>query len=337
MRWWPIDLAAMRVSVVIPCHNSLEYLPQTLESVFNQDLSPGVVADLEIVLVDDGGTDDLEAWLSTQPYPRNGVRRVKLVRQENAGVSAARNFGVRESSGNLIGFCDSDDLWTPVTATLLAQEFIAQPEIGMAYGWYDVIDADGEPTGRVIKSTAEGDVWEDFVLDNPVAASGSMVSRRCFDDVGGFVENRDRFPIDVEDWELWIRIAATCRVGMVPQVVVHYRRHESNSSTDIESLELAYRHLIDAIFADAKAERAKLRPRAEARYKMILAWQSLNDRHDHEAAGRYLSDALADLPELRRSPEYWRVRTATAVLGRTGERGYRLMRSLNGGLRRSRT
>ena len=218
----------MRVSVVIPCFNSLEYLPRTLESVYEQDLSDSGITDFEILLVDDGGSDGLADWLAGQPYPSSGERRVRVVRQENAGVSAARNLGVRECSGELVAFCDSDDLWTARTAALLSSCFVADPGIGMAYGFYEVVDADGVSTGRVVTSHAEGDALRDFILDNPVAASGVMVSRRVLEEVGGFVENRDRFPIDVEDWELWIRLAARARVGRVPEVVALHRRHESN-------------------------------------------------------------------------------------------------------------
>ncbi|MEI2638665.1 MAG: glycosyltransferase family A protein [Microthrixaceae bacterium] len=325
----------MRVSVIIPCFNSLEYLPLTLRSVFDQDFTDDLVDDYEIILVDDGGSDDLAGWLADQPYPDTGGRRVRVLRQPNGGVSAARNFGVRESSGDLIAFCDSDDLWTPSTAGHLTRCFVDDPSVGLAYGWYDVIDAGGEPSGRVHRSTSQGRVWKEFVLDNPVSASGVMVSRRAIEASGGFSENRDRFPIDVEDWELWIRLAREWPVALVSEVITHHRRHESNSSTDIESLELAYCHLMDVVFADADAEQSALRPQAQARYKMILAWQSLNDRNDPASAKSYLADAVADVPSLRRSPGYWRLRLSTMLLGATGDRGYEAVRGLNNVARRA--
>lgn len=324
----------MRVSVIIPCHNSLTYLPETLRSVYDQDLSSGVIADYEVFLVDDGGTDDLAGWLSRQGYPENGTKRVNVIRQPNAGVSAARNFGIRQSTGNLVAFCDSDDLWTPRSACLLAQRFVEDPAIGMAYGWYDVIDAEGQSTGRVFRGAAQGQVWEDFVLDNPVSASGVMVQRRALESSGGFSENRERFPIDVEDWELWIRIASTWPVGLVPEVITHHRRHDSNSSTDIESLELAYENLMKVVFENVEAHQELLRPRAQARYKMILAWQSLNDRQDVERARAYLKDAAADSPRIRRTPGYWRLRFSAEVMGLAGERGYAVIRRLNQSARR---
>ena len=318
----------MRVSVVIPCHNSLRFLPETLDSVLDQSFS-ATDGGFEVVLVDDGGDDDLAGWAA-----RRDDDRVCVVRQPNAGVSAARNLGIASATGELIAFCDSDDLWTPGTVASLVACFDRDPGIGLAYGWYDVIDAEGRPTGRVERSDWDGDVWERFVTANPVAASASMVSRAALDDVGVFAVNRDKFPIDVEDWELWIRIAARWRVGLAPAVLAHHRRHDSNSSSDIDSLEAAYDHLLDVVFADVGPERARLRPAASAQVQVRLAWHALNDRQDPRRALAALRRATDSSPELRRTTEYWRLRLAASALAVTGERGYDVVRSANGAARR---
>jgi len=320
----------MRVSVVIPCHNSLRFLPETLDSVLHQDLPDAWADGFEVVLVDDGGTDDLAGWVAAR-----GDDRVRLVRQDNGGVSSARNLGIERSTGELIAFCDSDDLWTRDTAAALAACFDRDPGIGLAYGWYDVVDADGRPTGRVERSDAQGDVWESFVTANPVAASASMVSREALEDVGVFAVNRDEFPIDVEDWELWIRIAARWRVGLAPVVLAHHRRHDTNSSTDVDSLDAAYAHLIEVVFADVGPERARLRPAAVAQSQVRLAWHALNDRHDPRRALGHLTAATASAPGLRRTPEYWRLRLAASALSVTGETGYRFARAAGRTARRA--
>ena len=82
---------------------------------------------------------------------------MRVVRQDNAGVSAARNLGIASSGGELIAFCDSDDLWLPSTVADLVACFERDPGIGLAYGWYDVVDADGVPTGATHRSDWEGD------------------------------------------------------------------------------------------------------------------------------------------------------------------------------------
>ena len=317
----------MRVSVVIPCFNSLRYLPETLDSVLDQRMPAGV-AGYEVVLVDDGGDDDLTGWASTR-----GDDRVRVVRQENAGVSAARNRGIAESTGELIAFCDSDDLWTPTTLDALVGCFTRTPHIGLAHGWYDVIDADGRPTGRVTRSELEGHVWDQLVLDNPIAASGVMVRREVFDALGGFSQNRDRFRIDVEDWELWIRIAATWPIGLARQVVAHHRRHDANSSTDVESIEAAYRHLLEVVFDGVTEQRRQLRPLAEARIEVRLASHWINDRQDPAAGLAHLARAAELDPQLRRTREYWQLAGTGRALLLTGERGYRALKAANRGAR----
>ncbi len=303
----------------------MKFLPDTLHAVLAQELPESLQHQFEVILVDDGGSDDLKAWVEQQ-----GDDRVRLVRQENAGVSAARNLGIAASTGEFVAFCDSDDMWNPNAMADLYNCFLNDPRIGLAYGFYEVVDASGASTGRIRKSALQGDVWEQFLTSNPVGASGVMVRSKVFEQVGVFAENRDRFKVDVEDWELWIRIAALWRVALTPTVVVRYRRHEGNSSTDLDSLDAAYRNMIDVVFADVDARRASLRPLAEGNVAMILAWQSLNDAQDPKRALRYLRQAAAAAPELGRTVEYWRLRTATAALRATGTSGYQFLRSAHG-------
>lgn len=307
----------MRVSVVIPCYNSLRWLPDTLDSVLAQTFT-----DLEVVLVDDGGSDGLEAWAAGR-----GDGRVRVVRQDNAGVSAARNRGITSARGELIAFCDSDDLWDPAALERLVGRFDDDPAVGLVYGWYDVIDGEGRPSGRVEAFGCEGEAWESFVTTNPVAMSASLVPAPVFARLGGFDVNRDKFPIDVEDWEMWIRIAASFPVAVVREVVCHHRRHDSNSSTNVASLEAAYRHLIAKVFADEGPSRLTMRAVALGRIEVILAWHSLNDDGDAAKAAGYRRSALRHHPELRRNPEYWRLGAALLALTVLGGRGYSAVRS----------
>ncbi len=93
-------------------------------------------------------------------------------------------------------------------------------------------------------------MWDDFVCGSVVAIGSAVVPTAVFADVGGFVVNRERFTVDVEDWELWIRIAASYRVAVAPQLVLHVRRHSTNSTGAgaTASLDAAYRALFDRVF-----------------------------------------------------------------------------------------
>lgn len=97
----------MRVSVIVPSYNRAEYLPRAVESLALQE-----AGDMEVLVVDDGSTDDTEARVRelAAAYPALYIR---FIRQEHAGISAARNRGILESKGDWIAFLDSDDLWHP--------------------------------------------------------------------------------------------------------------------------------------------------------------------------------------------------------------------------------
>ncbi|MFV0316241.1 MAG: glycosyltransferase family 2 protein [Microthrixaceae bacterium] len=323
---------APRVSVVIPCYNSLRWLPETMQRVLSQSF-----ADFEAILVDDGGDDDLAGWVESLGDPR-----VRVVRQDNAGVSAARNRGIDEARGELVAFLDSDDLWFAHTLGALVgryDEVIGEgdggPRVGLVYGWYQVADEAGSAVGRTEAYEVEGDAWEGFVVSNPVGPSATLVPKAVLVDVGGFEVNRDEFPVDVEDWELWIRIAAAgYRVALVRDVLYLYRRHDSNSSVDVASLDKAYRRLLAKVFEGQPPLRRSLLPRAVARVDMILAWQSLNDLRDAQMASAYRRSARRHFPGARREVEYWRLGLAIAVARLMGQGGFDLVRSSAGGLRR---
>ncbi len=322
----------MRVSVVVPCHNSLDWLPSTLESVLAQSF-----VDFEVVLVDDGGDDDLLGWASALDDGR-----VRAVRQENGGVASARNRGIAEARGELIALLDSDDLWEPWTLDSLVEAHDravastgpGERPIGLTYGWYDVIDEHGATNGRAVTSNLEGDIWDELVVANVVAVGSALVPSSVFAEIGGPLENRDRFDVDVEDWEFWIRVAASYRVALVPRVVLHVRRHGSNSTGAgaTESLGAAYAALLERVFDPARTPPrdprtlAELRARAATRSDVLLAWHSMNLDGDTSAAAGHLRSARSRGSDWWRDPEYVRARLALAARQLLGTGGYEAVR-----------
>jgi glycosyltransferase involved in cell wall biosynthesis len=313
------------VSVVVPCYNSLRWLPETLGSIRAQ-----THPSFEVVLVDDGGSDDLAGWAA-----RLGDPNVRVVRQPNAGVSAARNRGVAEARGELVVFIDSDDLWEPVTLERLVGRFDDDPSVGLVYAWYDVIDGDGEPTGRRSTYDWEGDIWERLVTANAIPMSAALGPKAVFTELGGFRVNRDRFPIDVEDWELWLRLADGHQVAVVKEVLMHHRRHDSNStSSSVDSLDAAYRYLLHTAFEQQSTQRLALRPIATARAEMLLGWHSLVDDQDALRALAYRRSALRHHPALRRSGDYWRLGAAAGARRLAGPGAYQAARTAARRIRR---
>ena len=113
----------MRFSVVIPVYNKADTILETVRSVLAQSCE-----DREIVIVDDGSSDALETMLE----PVRG--QIRLIRQQNAGVSAARNRGIQESRGEYVCFLDADDLWLPDHLTTLSSAIDARPETRFLIG-----------------------------------------------------------------------------------------------------------------------------------------------------------------------------------------------------------
>ena len=124
----------MRYSVIVPLYNKAEYVGRTLASLFAQTRS-----DYEVVVVDDGSTDDsyLEAVRAAQ-----GRSQCRIVRQDNAGVAAARNKGVELAEGKYVCFLDADDWWEPTFLEEMESLISACPDAGLyATGYYLVIGA----------------------------------------------------------------------------------------------------------------------------------------------------------------------------------------------------
>jgi len=199
----------LRLSVVIPLYNKAGQIVRTLESVRAQ-----TVRDFELIVVDDGSTDDGAARVEAFGDPR-----VRLVRQPNGGVSSARNLGVELSRCPLVAFLDADDTWYPDHLERLWRLRLEYPQ---AVGWaanYEVVGADGHRTPGVSSETAARVVLtpENYfriaLQGSPVCSSAVMVDKAALARVGGF-------PVGVrlgEDLDTWIRLLFTGAIVFDPR------------------------------------------------------------------------------------------------------------------------
>lgn len=130
----PEPMLEVKFSVVIPTYNRAKMLAQALESVLSQSYAP-----LEILVVDDGSTDD------TSDVAERFGKHVRYIRQDNAGVSVARNRGIKESRGDIIAFLDSDDAWEPEKLEIHAAVYQRWPEVGWAVSDIIIVDDDRQP------------------------------------------------------------------------------------------------------------------------------------------------------------------------------------------------
>jgi glycosyltransferase involved in cell wall biosynthesis len=217
------------VTVVMAAYNAEVYIRESLLSATRQTYPA-----LEIVVVDDGSTDrtaDIVSELAAADP------RIRLIRQPNLGVAAARSRAIEASSGEFIAPLDSDDLWAP---TKVAQQVTrlegAGGQTGLVYCWWAWIDSQGAVLDRSPRWRVEGRVLESLVEVNFTGcASVPLFRRSCLEAVGGYRVQLRRHG-SCEDWDLALRIAERYDVCVVPAVLVAYRRRANSMSTEYQTM-----------------------------------------------------------------------------------------------------
>jgi glycosyltransferase involved in cell wall biosynthesis len=207
------------VSVIIPARNAAAYIGETIGSALTQN---GIA---EIIVVDDGSTDDTVAIVRS-------IRdsRLRLLTNDAAGVSAARNLGARNAGGDWLVFLDADDRLRPGAVTTLLRAARAAPRAVLVYGDYNTIDSAGRAIGRrdLLKGRRKpsGHVLERLAAGNFIVNGGTMlVHAGAFRTAGGF----DVSLRYCEDWHCWCRLAAIGKFVHVPEVLLDYRLHTANT------------------------------------------------------------------------------------------------------------
>ncbi|MBD2531228.1 glycosyltransferase family 2 protein [Nostoc flagelliforme FACHB-838] len=300
-----------KVSVLIPAYNAMNYLPETMENVLSQTFT-----DFEVIVVNDGSSDETERWISQIKDPR-----VRLINQENQGLSGARNTGIVHAKGEYITFLDSDDLWEPTKLEKQLRVLEGNPEVALVYTWVAFIDETGKPTGRVFKNQAEGDVWKKLTEHNIVeCGSVAMVRRSCFEVVGLFDRNLGSY---LEDWDMWLRMASRYPFKVVKEPLVYYRQSSSSASRNWEAMARSFEIVIEKAFSAEASELQYLKNRSYGSANLCLAWKALqSSAQDWENAASFRAKALAYYPWLCFSQEFVRLSIAITLLRQFGPDGY---------------
>lgn len=272
----------MKFSVIIPLYNKAPYIRKALESVLAQTYT-----DYELIVVDDGSTDDSCAtadefvreamgnglWAIDEETNRQSpiANRLMLLKQQNAGVSAARNAGVALSHGEYIAFLDADDWWEPTYLERMAQLIEDYPEAGL-YACNYVYYKPGKthvalniPTGYINYPKA---YYESGAM--PVTSITAVIPRTVFDEMGGF-------PLGIklgEDFLLWAKIALRYPVAFLNEALAYYNNDVPATLRATRNLHAPEHHMLfrlDLAFGDIFEAKGEYNGNADTPASRLIA------------------------------------------------------------------
>ena len=296
------DFPATLVSVVMPLYNSAATVRASLESVLAQTYT-----NLEILVVDDGSTDEGVALCRSSDDPR-----LRIVHQKNRGLAGARNTGIRESTGSIVAFLDSDDLWLPEKIERHVDHLCAHPEVGVSYSCSAFIDGAGKSMG-IYQTPALHHITPDLILcRNPISNGSCVVLRREVLDGIRFEANlygtTESYWFDdsfrqSEDIECWIRIALQTRwqIEGIGEALTLYRVSSGGLSANIEKQFASWQRVLDKTATYAPDFIARHGRRARGYQLRYLARRAIQERQPrvgvrlvHQSIGTYPRQLLEE-------------------------------------------
>jgi glycosyltransferase involved in cell wall biosynthesis len=271
----------MKISVIVPAYNVEQYIAQAIESCLSQSYAPH-----EIIVVDDASTDGTAAVAESFPSP---VRVIRLA--ENVGVAEARNRGVQASTGDWLAFLDADDWFLPEKLELQRRCALENPRAVLIYTYF-LVSKDGVESPARFNPPA---VLEPMLRYRCAFHVGTVALRRdVFDSIGGF----DPSLRAIEDWDMWLRLAARYSVGLfasVPAPLAVYRMTPGSLSSNAMRMCEARAALVETrcLYGTSGLSRRVLRRR-------ISAFQ----HYDASISLREVG-SLLDLPFILKSIAAW--------------------------------
>jgi glycosyltransferase involved in cell wall biosynthesis len=303
----------MKVSVVIPTYNRAHSVVDAIRSVLGQRYT-----DLELIVVDDGSTDDTAVRVAAI-----GDARLRYVRGRHEGVSTARNLGVRHATGELVAFLDSDDLWQPDKLTREVEIMARYPDADVVFSDLekrhgDRVYASFMRETAVFSRRLRGASYPDglrlearemhlcLLEEVPVKPSALVVRRTAFDEVGGF----DEAWTSSEDWEFLLRLAQSHRfVYLDRPLAVLFISPDSLHITDQSRGEEA---MIELLGREARRLAGDREAVAAVRRGLVTrtkhcAWHHIDHHRRARACGVYLRGfaRTGDVGLLARAAATW--------------------------------
>jgi glycosyltransferase involved in cell wall biosynthesis len=231
-----------KISVIIPVYGVEQYIAATVQSVLEQTYKS-----FELLIIDDGSPDK-----SIEVCQQFADPRIKIIHQENQGVSAARNTGIRHAEGEYLALLDGDDLWVPEKLEKHVRHLETSSTVGVSFSYSAFIDEAGIPLGIYQTAKTEKITPPYIPRRNPVGNGSTPVIRREVFEAIRYQESLDDVVVDsyfdrqlrnMEDVECWLRIAIQTewQIEGIPEALtlyrIHSKGHSANMLSHMESLE----------------------------------------------------------------------------------------------------
>jgi glycosyltransferase involved in cell wall biosynthesis len=237
-----------KVSIIIPTYAAEKYIAATIQSVLEQTYK-----NFELLLVDDGSPDKSIEICEELTDPR-----IRIIRQVNRGVAAARNNGIRHAQGEYIAFLDADDLWLPEKLEKHVNHLEKSPAVGVSFSYSAFIDEVGNRLGLYMRNEYKIVTPSAILCRNPIGNGSNLVLRRevleairfqdnLYGTVEDFYFDDDRQLHRLEDAECWLRISvATCwQFEAIPEVLTLYRLHPEGHSANLRKTLEAWERFLE--------------------------------------------------------------------------------------------
>ena len=287
------------VSVIVPAYNVTEFIGEAIESVLAQTFT-----DYEIIVINDGSpdTDALERALA--PY----MSRIVYIKQENQGVSAARNTGIKAARGPLLAFLDADDTWLPNYLKVQVARIQADPTIDVLYPNVMLFGGSSEAGEEFMTiCPSSGEVTFERLLSQECNVSNCSIARRETIMRAGLFDESLR---SVEDFDLWLRIIKQGgRIAYHRDVLARYRRRSDSLTADPIWLS---RHVIQVL--DKVKRTMDLTPEERASVDLNhRRFEALLNLHEGKRAF-FSGDKAGAIQGLTAANEYFRNRKISFTL-----------------------
>jgi glycosyltransferase involved in cell wall biosynthesis len=283
------------ISVVIPVYNGERTIRCAVRSVLKQTFQ-----DFELIVINDGSNDSTVEILSTIDDPR-----LRVFSFPNRGLSVSRNRGIALASGEYISFLDADDLWTTDKLEDQLNALRQKPKAAICYSFTDFIDEAGNRLGYGINSAKNGYVFPDLLAFYFVGSgSNALIRATALELTGQFDETLTA----MEDWDLFLRLAADHHFVAVPKAHILYRVSDDSLSSNVLRVESEMLKVVERVYSQEPGKSfAQLKRLTLSNLYLFLASRTLKglpNRQNGVLAARFMWRSFVNNPRVLRQLSY---------------------------------